>query len=116
MCIKIINSGSEVNYDSTIPLEEQIKSSKKIVVNYEQKDPDVDKFLSEIERICNTGVSTKFSVEIVHNNYIKGAKAGKQVKRLMKDLKVNEAIKLLVNLQSMTDRGLEELALYCKER
>jgi site-specific recombinase XerC len=116
MCIRIYNSDLGAKYDSSVPLDMQIQSADRIVVKYEQKDPDIDKFLSEMERLCRTGVSANVNVEVVHNNHLKGAKALKQVKRLMKDLNVNEAIKLLVNLQQKTDIALEELATYCQKR
>ncbi len=116
MCVKIINPDSEVKYNSAIPLEEQIKASKRVRITYEKKDPDIDKFLCEMERLCRNGTSIYLDVEVLHNNQIKGARANKQMKRLMKDLNVNEAIKLLVKLQRVTDITLGELADYCQKR
>ncbi|HXN74922.1 MAG TPA: hypothetical protein VN855_00335 [Candidatus Acidoferrum sp.] len=67
-----------------------------------------------MERLCKTGISCNVSVDVAHNNNIKGIKANKQLKRLKKDLDLNEAIKLLVNLHSSTDRVLEEMSNFCK--
>jgi len=114
MCIRILGKDSDTKYDSSIPLEQQIKNSEKVVVNYEPKDTDINKFMDEVERLCKQGISTNISVEVSHNNHLTGARTKKQMKRLMKDLNLNEAIKLLVTLQSTTDKTLEELSEFCK--
>jgi hypothetical protein len=116
MCIKIVNSLQEVKYDANVPLENQICSSDRIVVNYEPKDPDIDTFLGEMERLCRSGISANVNVEVTHNNNLKGARTRNQLKRLMKDLNVNEAIKLLATLHHTADRYLGELADYCQKR
>ena len=116
MCIKIIKSDSEARYDSSIPLEDQLCGSQHIVINYEPKNTDIDRFSDELERLCKTGTSIEVSVDVIHGNNLRGAKAKKRIGRLMKDLDLNEAVKLLVNLQSKTDKKLEELANHCYKR
>jgi hypothetical protein len=116
MCVRLIDDGMVCNYDSSRPLEEQIGNDTQVVINYEPKDPDINTFLVEMERLCKSGISANVKVEIQHNNAIKGIKAKKQLKRLKKDLDLNQAIKLLVNLQRKTDITLEELSNFCRER
>lgn len=113
MCVRIIDNGVESKYDSSRPLEEQVCDNKRVVIQYEPKDRDIEKFIGEMERLCKNGVSTNVKVEIHHNNNLKGIKAKKQLKRLEKDLNINEAIKLLVNLQHSTDIALERLSNFC---
>lgn len=113
MCVKIIGLNSENKYNSKIPLEEQLYNYSKVVIKYESKDPDIDKFLNEMERCCKTGISLNINVDVIHENNIKGAKAKRQVKRLLKDLNVNEAIKLLVDIQYKTNKTLEEMSNFC---
>jgi len=116
MCIKILNCGASLKYDSSVPLEEQLKNSEKVVINYDPKDPDMDTFLDEMERLAKTGISCNVSLDIAHNNHIKGAKAKRQISRLKKDLDLNEAIKLLVNISSELDKRLESISVFCRTR
>ena len=116
MCVKIIKSDVETKYDAKKPLEEQLEGSNQVVIHYEPKDPDIDVFLGEMERFCKMGIGTNVTVDVIHKNNIKGAKAKKQVNRLMRDLDLNEAIKLLVNLHSKCDTSLSEMSNFCKGR
>jgi len=113
MCVKIANSISEVKYDSKKPLEEQLNGYNKVIIKYESKDPDIDKFLEEMERCCKTGVCLNIDVDMSHGNNLKGMRAKRQAKRLVKDLNLNEAIKLLVNMHSQADRTLKEMSDFC---
>lgn len=115
MCIRIIGSGSEDKYNSEIPLENQIQD-KEVIIKYDPKDPDIDKFLCEMERLCSNGISANVKVDVIHNDCLNGIKAKKQIKRLSKDLNLNEAIKLLTTLHSKTDKALEELSLFCQKQ
>lgn len=116
MCIRIIGQNTEAKYDSKRPLEEQLCGSEQIVIRYEPKDADIPKFVDEVERLCKTGISFNTNVNVVHNNHLKGAKAKKIMNKLMKDLNLNEAIKILVSLQSETDKTLESLSNFCQKR
>lgn len=115
MCIKIVRAKSEVEYDMSIPLEEQIKGSNKIVINYEPKDPSVDKFMSEIERFCKTGISAKLNIQVMHNNHLIGAMIQKRLVGVANDLRVNDLIKLMASAHAASDRRLEELANLCMD-
>ena len=113
MCIKIVKLKEEVPYDTSIPLEEQLVGSRQIVVNYEPKDSTVDKFLDEVERMCKNGVSASLNIKFNHNNYLAGARIKKEMRRLAKDLDVNELIKAVVSAHSEADKKLEEMAQTC---
>jgi len=105
-----------MKYDPGVPLEEQFTDSQTVVINYEPRDPDMDRFMDEMERLAKTGVSCNVSLEISHNNNIKGIKAKRQIERLKKDLNLNEAIKTLVNIHSELDKKLESISILCRER
>jgi hypothetical protein len=116
MCIRIISSDSEeIKYNSKRPLEEQIAGSKEVIIKYDPKDTDIDKFLIEMRSLVCRGISTNVKVDVVHSNFLKGIKAKQQINRIKKELTVNEAIKLLSNLQSTTDKCLEELSNFCRK-
>lgn len=113
MCIKIVRLSEEFSYDSEIPLEQQIGANSQIVVNYDPKDPSIDKFLDEVERLCKDGVSTKLNIKFNHNNFLAGAKLKKEMAQKAKDLDINEIIKLMVTVHKEADKKLEEMANYC---
>lgn len=115
MCIRIKGYDSEIKYNSKTPLEDQLIGRQEVIIKYDPKDPDMDRFLVEMERLCRQGISTNVKIDVVHNNFFKGIKAKKQISRLNKDLSLNEAIKILTNLQSTTDRVLEELSVICRK-
>jgi hypothetical protein len=115
MCIKIVGARKEVSYDMNQPLEKQVIGCKQIVVDYEPEDPCIDKFLSEIERLYKHGISAKLNIEFNHRNFILGAKTGKQLAKLAKQLDYNEIIKFMVNNHAESDKKLEEIASYCMD-
>ena len=115
MCIKIVKEDSEISYDPQIPLENQIKDSEEIFINYNSKDESIGKFLSEMERICAIGINLNVKINFVNTNSIEGARTKRKVKKIKKDLNINEAIKLLTSLQLKTDKTLQELAVFCRK-
>lgn len=112
MCIKIVRTKEEVKYDSSMPLEEQIRGSKQIVINYEPNDTSVGVFLGEINRLCKSGISANLNIKVINNNFIAGAMVKKQVNEVAEDLEINDLIKLMVTSHSETDKKLEELENY----
>lgn len=110
MCIKIVNASQEIPYDANKPLEEQLKGSEQIVVNYEPFDKSVDKFLAEVERFVKTGIDAHFSIKVIHNDHIVGFKVKQQLARARNDITLNEIIKLMVLTHCSVDRKLEDLA------
>lgn len=116
MCIRILHDNEEVQYDSSKPLEQQLCGSKSVVVTYDPQDRDIPRFVDEVERLCKTGIKIDARVEVVHNDNLQGAKAKKLMKRLMKDLELNEAIKILVTMQLEMNKKLEKLSTFCTNR
>lgn len=98
------------------PLEEQLRGSKQVIVNYEPKDPAIDKFLDEMERMCKKGVSASVNITFNHNNHLSGAKSKKKANTLAEDLDINEVIKLITKAQAETDKKLEEISKCCFDK
>lgn len=109
MCVKIVNSHQEFPYDTSKPLEEQLKGCEQIIVNYEPFDKSVDKLLAEVERIARTGVDAKFSIKVIHNDHIFGFKVKQKLQRASNSLMLNDIIKLMVLSHIEADSKLEEL-------
>lgn len=116
MCIRIVRLKEESEYDSSKPLEEQIRGCKQVVVNYEPSDPSIDRFFDEVERLCKNGISASLNIQFNHNNHLKGARLAKNALKLSKDLDFNEFIKMIALIQSRTDRMLEEMSELCIKR
>ena len=116
MCVKILTSKEELSYDMSRPLEDQLKGSKKVVINYEPKDPSIGHFLNEVEKLCKNGISAKLNIQFNHNNDIAGARLQKEMRKLAKDLDLNEVVKLMTLIQSNTDKKLEEMSTICLKR
>ena len=113
MCVKIIKSKKEIPYDTNVPLEDQIVGCTKVLVDFKPNDPQLEKFMDEIERFAETGLNFKVNVQVIHNAQILGAKIKKQVKKVQKDLSVNEIIKLFALTFDNSDRKLEEISNMC---
>lgn len=113
MCVKLIKAKQEIPYDMGVPLEDQIKGCSKVIVDFRPNDPQLEKFMDEIERFAETGLSFKFNVQVIHNAQILGAKIKKQVKKVQKDLSVNELIKLMALAFDNSDRKLSEISEMC---
>ena len=116
MCITIVTAKKEVLYNTERPLEEQLKGSKKVVIDYDPSDTTLDTFLNEVEKLCKNGTSAKLNISFNHNNHLTGAKRKKEATKLSKDLDINEIIKLMVLAHSSVDKKLEELANYCMDK
>jgi len=116
MCIKIVRLKEELEYDSSKPLEDQLKGAKQVVVNYQPHNSQIDQFLHEVERLCKTGVSASLNIKFNHNNHLLGAKAKKEIERLSKDIDFNEVIKLMTLIQRKADDTLEQMYEICLKR
>lgn len=116
MCIKIVKSKEEFKYDMNKPLEDQLKGSQQVIINYEPKDQSIDKFLDEIERLCKNGISAKLNIRFNHNNNLGGARIRNEMIKLTNDLDVNEVIKLMALVHAEADKKLEEIENYCNRK
>jgi hypothetical protein len=116
MCVKIVRLKKETEYDQNSPIEEQIRGSKKIVINYKPEDPSLGHFLQEIEKLCKNGVTANLTIEVNHQNYLNGKKVQKRVSELSMDMDLNNVIKLLATSQHEMDRRLGEMSELCLKR
>jgi hypothetical protein len=114
MCIKIIKPDIELKYDINKSLEDQIVGYKQIVVDYEPNDPTMDKFLDEVERFCQKGISRPLNIKVKPNSYVTGAKIRSRIADFNKDMGLNDVIKTVVLSYDAVDKKLEELSNICK--
>ena len=115
MCIKIIKDDLEIKYNPEIPIEQQLKGSEEIYIKYDSSDKTIGRFLSEMEKICAMGLNLDVKINFTNNDSIQGAKTKRKIKKIKKDLNLNEAIKILAILQSKTDETLKELSNFCRK-
>ena len=117
MCIKIKSCQGTIEYDVQEPLEHQLSNDCQVIIDYKasKDDDEIGTFVKEMSRLSKSGFSKYIDIKFSHNNQIIGAKAKKQVDKLTKDLKLNEAIKLLVTLQKKANDTLVELSDICRK-
>jgi len=115
MSVKIFYSKKIATYDPDKPLQHQLKGCKKVVIEYEPKDSSIDRFIDEIEQLCDKNNSTVLNINLVHNDFIAGAKLKKRVKKLETNTSVNTLIKMMASGYSETDKKLEQIASICTE-
>lgn len=113
MCIKIICSESESEFNLAESLEQQIADAKEIVVSYDPMDPKIDCFVSQVECMVKNGASFKADITVKPNNKLDGLKLQRKIEKLKLKLNVNEVVKGLSNLHSETDRKLCEISEMC---
>lgn len=116
MCVKIVRVKETREFDVNVPLEEQLRGSKQVVVNYEPQDLSIERFLSEVERLCKSGISASLNIQFNHNNQLSGVKVQKRLSKLAKDLDINELVKFMVGAQADADKKIEEMLNLCNTR
>lgn len=116
MCIKIVTTQEEVEYDTQRPLEDQLEQSNKIVIDYHPEDTSIDKFMDEVERLCKTGVSCNLNIEVATNDSIGGARLKRKATKAELNLKLNDLIKLMATSQIHADNKLVEMLQVCLKR
>lgn len=116
MCIKIVRNKETVEYDMQLPLEDQIKGSKQIVVDYRPEDPSIEKFMDEIERLLQSGISAHLNIKVLHNNTISGARVKRKTSDIVSGVNFNEVIKLMTLVQSVADTRIDELLSLTKDK
>lgn len=117
MCVKIKKKNQTVNYDIDQPLERQLEGSEEIVVNYRsQKDPEVDRFLDEIEKSAKSGHLEHAGIKVVNNDNLPTVKAKKRVKKIQRHFQANELVQTLALSAFESDRKLDEISSLIKDR
>lgn len=110
MCVKIIREEGELIYNPARPLEEQIKGSQEVVVNYVPFDKSIDRFLEEMQKFAKYGVQSSLSIRVMHNNHLAGFRMKKSIEKALNDITLNEIIKVMVISHVEVDQKLQELA------
>ena|ERR1035437_5468304 len=113
MCVKIIRTDDSLEFNASEPLELQIADAQEIVISYIPEDPQIDSFISEVERIVKNGISCKVDIRVNPNNDLGGLRLERQIEKLARKLHINEAIKGLANLHAEADRRLGEISERC---
>lgn len=113
MCIKILTAEDERKYDITKSLEEQLVGYKQIVVDYEPNDPSLDKFLDEVERFCQKGITRPLNIKVKSNDNLGGIKIKSRIADYNKGASVNELIASLALSYAAADKKLEEISAIC---
>ena len=113
MCIRIVRHKEESSYDPTIPLEQQVRGAKHVVVDYDPNDSHMKGFMDEIERIVKNGISCQMNIKVNAKNTLDGFRFERRINKITKDLDINEVIKSLVMIHAQTDDKLKEISEMC---
>lgn len=113
MCIKIVRSHEEVEFEPTEPLEYQVRGAKQVVINYDPSSEQIRSFIEQMERIVKTGVGCQMNIKVNSNNSLSGYRFERQMSEASKNLDLNEAVRSLVNTYSETDKKLHEMQQIC---
>lgn len=116
MCIKIISSESEFEFNPHISLESQAYNAKEILIKYEPLESEkIQTFLNQLENMVKTGVSFSADIKVTTNNLLDGIRLDRKVEQLKQKLEVNEVIKNISFLHENTDKKLKEISKTCLE-
>jgi cell fate (sporulation/competence/biofilm development) regulator YlbF (YheA/YmcA/DUF963 family) len=113
MCIKIVHSHQEVEFEPTEPLERQVKGARQIIIDYSPDDARIQSFMDQMDRIVKTGVSCQMNIQVKPNNTLNAYRFERKVEKAKKELDLNQAVAMLVKNQSETDQKLCELESIC---
>jgi hypothetical protein len=116
MCIKIIRNKEECLYDPEIPLEEQVRGAKQVVVNYDPTGSATDTFVAQLERIVKSGINCQMNIKVNANNTLNGYRLERKIEQYSKEIDVNEIIHTLVKGQCQSDKILNEMSELCLGR
>lgn len=113
MCIKIVKTHEEVEFEPNEPLEYQVRGAKQVVINYDPDDDRIQSFMDQMGRIVKSGVSCQMNIKVNSTNSLKSYQFERQLEEASKNLQVNEAITMLVKKQHETDKKLSEMQQIC---
>ena len=113
MCIKIVRSHDQFEFDPSEPLEYQIKGAKQVVIDYSPDDSRIQSFIDQMDRIVKNGVGCQMNIKVNPNNSLKAYQFERRVAEASRNLEVNEAISMLVRNQSETDKKLHDMQQMC---
>lgn len=113
MCIRIIRSHEEVEFEPTEPLEYQVRGAKEVVISYDPKDNRIQSFMDQMDRIVKSGVGCQMNIRVNSNHTLNSYRFERQIAQASYDLDLNKAIKILVNAHNETDKKLSEMQQLC---
>ena len=115
MCVKIICSDHEHEFDTSLPLEQQIVGANEIVVSYDPIDPKIPSLVVQMEAMIKNGISCNVEIKVNANNYLSGIKLERTIEGIKKKLDINELAKNLTRFHAEADRKLREISGICME-
>ena len=110
MCVKIICSDHEHEFDPDQPLERQIVGAKEIFVSYSPVDSKIPFFLKELDRLCSNGISCNLDFKFKANNDLEGFRVERRLEKIKQGFELNEVVKSLSNMYDKTDKKLQEIS------
>lgn len=113
MCIRIICSNHEHEFDMSFPLEQQIADASEVVVSYDPEDPKIPSFVGQIELMVKNGIPCGAEIKVDPKNTLGGFKLERRLGKLKAALDTNEFIKKLSTFHYDADHKLGELSKLC---
>lgn len=113
MCIKIVRSHDQFEFDPSKPLEYQVKGAREVVIDYNPDDSRIQSFIDQMDRIVKNGVGCQMNIKVNSNNSLKSYQFERRIAEASRNIEVNEAISMLVRNQLETDNKLQDMQQLC---
>ena len=113
MCIRIVRSHEEVEFEPSEPLEYQVRGAKEVVISYDPEDTRIQSFMDQMDRIVKSGVGCQMNIRVNSDHSLSAYRFERQLNEASYDLDLNKAIKILVSTHNETDKKLSEMQQLC---
>lgn len=113
MSVQIIRSKEAIPFNPSIPLEEQVRGSKQIVIDYNPQDSSVTSFIEQFERLAKSGISCQMNIKFNCNHTLESYRAERQLEAISEEHEMNDVIKKIAEFSSHADRELSALSQMC---
>lgn len=110
MCVEIFGSENKHSYKPELPLSEQICGCQEVLIDCGPNCPKVVKFLDEVEKVYKNGQSLPMQIKLSDNSSLK---LFSKIKKLNKELLLNDIIGQAVLIHKNADAKLKELSEMC---
>lgn len=114
MCIKIVRTTEEFEFDPGQPLEQQVRGAKKVIIDYNPNDSRIDSFMDQIQRIIRTGTGCSMNIQVNPNNSLAGLRFERQLELFNRDLEINEVVSSLTQMHNNVYKKLSEIYDMCR--
>lgn len=84
-----------------------------ILVDYDELDPRIGRFVDQMEQMVKSGASFKADIKVNANNTIEGMKLERTLEKLKMKLDINEVVKGLSTFHYDMDTKLCEIENIC---